>query len=379
MIVRRTFNPRGVFMRSICKVALMSGISILLASAWSPAAESDPATARAAAQEKSEKVLDGFLAACRENENLTDQQRDQIASLVSAARQDAAARSQAITAALSGVNDELRRALVELADEETPAAIGRLEKLAAGEDSYLAAEASFFLARAYLAEERYEEALPLLTEIIKGKLADRSLQAGEAQFYAGIVQAKLIKRRDAIKSLSAFLEQNPDASERLRVGALHQLEELKTLERGSILDVEDRMDYSRRRLALERSDKPTQTQQKTIIVMLDKLIEAAEEKEQSGSGSGKGKGKGKGRGKGNSPGGKGGKNPAGGAKESAAQAGNADVGPLHHVGRGKPEESWGGLKDKQRDEVLSALKTKFPDRYKQLLEQYYKSLQDEEK
>ena len=108
------------------------------------------------------------------------------------------------------------------------------------------------------------------------------MHAGEALFYQGICHNNLIEREDVMQCLFTFLEQNPDASERLLIGARHMLDELALLDDGSLFDVQGRMDFSRRHLDLEWSGEPTKTQQTTIITMLDKLIEEAEEKENSG-------------------------------------------------------------------------------------------------
>jgi hypothetical protein len=346
-----------------------------LLAATAGAAEDEPPVKSPAAAASPEQIIDEFVKSCQENKDLSDARRQEVLALVAARRAQPDSSQQAITDALCAVSAEFQEALSALGDENTRGAIERLEKLSASGNRFLAADAAFFLARAYILEERYEESLPLLTDVTGGKFAGHTLNTPEALFLKGVSQAKLLKRKEAIQTLQAFREQSAAAPERLRVGAEHLLDELRSLEKGSIVDVEGRMDYSRRRLTLERSDQPTQREQKTIVAMLDKLIEAAEEKEKSGGGGGGG-GKGKGRGR---QGGKGGQNPAGGATQSAAGAGKAETGPLHRVPRGKPEDTWGGLKDKQRDEVLSALKARFPDRYKQLIEQYYKSLQDEDK
>ncbi len=49
-----------------------------------------------------------------------------------------------------------------------------------------------------------------------------------------------------------------------------------------------------------------------------------------------------------------------------------------------PEKSsdsipWGDLKNKEREEALQLLKEKFPGRYTELIENYYKSLAEERK
>ena len=48
------------------------------------------------------------------------------------------------------------------------------------------------------------------------------------------------------------------------------------------------------------------------------------------------------------------------------------------VHSGGPTTPWADLRNKAReDETFTAMKTKFPARYRQLIEQYYRSLQEE--
>ncbi len=55
------------------------------------------------------------------------------------------------------------------------------------------------------------------------------------------------------------------------------------------------------------------------------------------------------------------------------------MGGLHRVNRGDAKDSWGNLPQKEREKVLAGLKGKFPDRYKKLIEQYYKSFQEDKR
>lgn len=47
--------------------------------------------------------------------------------------------------------------------------------------------------------------------------------------------------------------------------------------------------------------------------------------------------------------------------------------PLSRIG---PQSPWSTLREKERDPVYNAIQEKFPARYRQLIEQYYKSFQD---
>lgn len=52
------------------------------------------------------------------------------------------------------------------------------------------------------------------------------------------------------------------------------------------------------------------------------------------------------------------------------------MGALHNVTRGKAGDSWGDLKEKEKQEVINAFKAKFPARYRKAVEEYYKKLQE---
>ena len=52
------------------------------------------------------------------------------------------------------------------------------------------------------------------------------------------------------------------------------------------------------------------------------------------------------------------------------------MGGLHRVNRGNAKDDWGSLPPKEREKILNSLKARFPNRYKQLIEQYYKSFSE---
>ncbi|MEX0586570.1 MAG: tetratricopeptide repeat protein [Pirellulales bacterium] len=232
--------------------------------------------------DKLDRVLDSFLKSVSEDKSLDEAKRRAVLTLVEAQRADADRRVTAITDALAAVNDDFRGALAALAAEDVKTAIGALEKLVAAKDEYLAAEAAYFLARALVIEERCEDALPLLEKLTK-KMADQSMYSGDAQFLLGVCHLQLLDRRQAISALEKFLKDYPDAPERLRVGAYRQVEELKGMREGSLVDVHDRMGFSRRKLQLEDSGQKTRSEQDKIIAMLDVLIKEAEDREKGGT------------------------------------------------------------------------------------------------
>jgi tetratricopeptide (TPR) repeat protein len=350
----------------VCRSGLwLAGLALLVGSSVS-----------AFAVESADQVLDRFVGELEGRKSLPPEARKQVADLVKLLRADPEGKALAVTEALRAISPEYQKALTELGDENLGSALPALAKLAGSDDPWLAADAAYFLARGYLIGERFEDAMPLLEEL-RSKQADRSTHQAEALFLQGVAQIQLLKHKDAMASLSQFMKDYPEAPERMRVAAFRQLEQLKLVEEGTLSDVQLRMDYSRRKLGLEDTGKDTREQQDKIIGMLAKLIKAAEDREaeckggnckKPGDKPGQGQGsegdsqaQGQGQGKEGKTG--------GGSK-------NTDTEAVKRLHRGGPQSPWSNLRDKDRDPVYSAIKEKFPGRYQQLIEQYYKSFDE---
>lgn len=329
------------------------------------------APAVAVAADAVDATIDAFAKSVEADTSLDAAKRDAVLAQIARQRGDELARRDTITDALRLLHPPFAQALEALSGDEPAGAEAALSELAKSKEPYLAAHARFYLARAHTFAERYEQAEPLLAEVT-GPAADRTLYTGDALFLLGVCQNELLKHDEARKTLSQFIEQHPEAPERMRVGAMQIMQEMDIFAAGSLLEVHDRMDFARRRLALADPGKTTQNQQEKVITLLDKLIKEAEEKEKQGGGGGGGGGNGNGPPSGNNQ-------PSSPATESTAPVGETRIGALHRVNRGDAADTWGNMPKKQRDAVLAALKARFPDRYKELVEQYFKSLQDEKK
>lgn len=322
-----------------------------------------------------DQVLDSFLTAVKENKDFSAQQVQKATEIFTALRAEADGKSIAVTEALRELYPDFKDALTTLGEENLQDAVTKLGKLRDAKDPYLAADAAYFLARAYMLDERYEDALPLL-EDATGKNADKTARGGESLFLRGVAYVQLIQRKEAMECLKSFLDIYPEAPERMRVGAFRQLEALKLYEDGTLTDVQFRMEFSRRKLSLEDAGHATREQQKKIIDILAKLIKAAEDKESSSKGSGKPK-----------PGQKPGQGSEGESQakgEGQGQQGTSgggskgtDSDTVKRLHRGGPTSPWSQLRDRERDPVFNAIKEKYPARYQQLIEQYYKSFSDE--
>ena len=225
--------------------------------------------------------LDEFAQAIAANDSLTDDQRQQAAETIDQLKADDEMPSYIASEVLMQLYPEFEDAMAALGEEEVDAAVTKLSELAKGDDKHLAAEATYYIGRAHMMSEHYELALPVWKSILEDH-AETTFRTAEALFFKGMSESQLLKRKEAIASLDRFILDYEDAPERMQVAAWHELELLRAIEEGTLVDVQDRMDFSRRRLAIEETGKDTQEEQEKIVAMLEKLIEQAEQQEQQG-------------------------------------------------------------------------------------------------
>ena len=335
----------------------------------------------AAPQAKSpEEIIQQFMEYVSKREDVPSEKRTEIKKEVESLQEDPYSQDVIVTLVQRELSPEFSAALDHLVNEDLPAAQESLTKLTESEDPYLAAESSFYLARSYIMEDKYEQALPHL-QAIGDRWSEHTLHSPESLFLRGVSEIRVLKRREAADSLAAFLKQYPNASERMKIAAFRMLDLLRQTEDGSLRDVQALMEYSRRRLTLEVPDKKTQEAQDKAVALLEKLIEKAEEQESKGQGKSDGQKKEQSKSQGNnqsesqSQGSPSQSNSGQGGSNQNDQSPDKVVREL----QGGPKTPWDHLRNKQREEkAFAALKAKFPNRYQRLVEQYFRSLQDEE-
>lgn len=284
--------------------------------------------------------------------------------------------ADAITEGLIAVYPKYGSAVDSAEGDDLSAASRLLTPLTKSDDKYLAADASFFLARMLMNGEQFESALPLLNSL-KNDFAEHSVHVGVSDYFIGVAHAGLLENQKAIDAFTSFIDSNPDAPERMRVSAWRQVQRLQSITKGKLDDVHQRMDYSRRRLDLEKTDDPTQVQQEKVVTMLTKLIKDAEKKECSGScknckKSGKSK-----------PGG--GKKKSGSNKQqqqkksqSGKDAKAADGKAIVKTYEDTPASPWSRLRDRSRDPANNAIKDKLPAKYRDIVEKYMEKANGED-
>lgn len=227
------------------------------------------------AQDQVEQAIDRFVSHVDAQSDLSETIREEAKQVIAEMRADDYSRRDCMIEGLCILYPEFESALIALGEERIVEAVSSLSDMLSSEDAYLAAHARYFTARTLMRQERYEPALIWLIFSVADE-DNHLLTGGESQFLQGVCYAGLLKREKAQEAFDTFLDENPDASERLRVGAWRQQEQLAALREGSLQDVQERMEFVRRRLGLEDASGQTQGRQEEIINMLAQLIEEAE-------------------------------------------------------------------------------------------------------
>ncbi len=274
--------------------------------------------------------------------------------------------------ALAVLYPTFRRAL-DAFDASRPEVVSELlTPLMASDDPFLRATAGYYLARARIDQGRLEEAEVLLTELTApaAEIEQFTPYAAHVWFLRGFCEASNLRYEPAAKSLAVVAAEFGDAPESVANGAKQLALELERREQGNLAEVSSLLSYAFARLHVADATPRVRERQDQAVALLDKLIKEAEDREKSqcgGGGSGGGQGQ---KSPGTTP-------PKGGADQSSAPEGAGRIGDLHSVDKANPGEMWGKMPPAEREKILQSLRDRFPSRYRQLVEQYYRSLAEQ--
>ena len=186
-----------------------------------------------------QKVTESFLQHLGSLDSLDADQKTDIQKTVQQLGLEES--TDALTEGLIQIYPEYSSAVVASDDDDVDSAIELLAPLADSEDKFLAADASFYLARTLMNNQRFEDALPRLQDLV-GELSEFTVHHGSAQYFMGVAQAGLLKNDQAVQSFTKFLRSNPHAPERLRVSAWRQIQQIQSIQEGKLDDIYQRMD-----------------------------------------------------------------------------------------------------------------------------------------
>ena len=211
----------------------------------------------------------------------------------------------------------------------------------------------------WLAREKlYDEAHEQLAELRVEDVVDPATLL----FYQGVVHHRMLHKEPGLKAVSRLLENQQEIPRRYASLARLMQADLAELKDESLDHIARRMDDIQRRLELGRAGPKVRGVEDGVIKSLDKLIEQIE-KAQAAAAAAAGSGGGSMR-----P-----SSPMPDSRLARAQgAGNVDK---KNIGS---KSGWGDLPPKQRQEALQQIGKEFPAHYRDLVEQYFRKLANED-
>ncbi len=275
-----------------------------------------------------------------------------------------------LTQGLTLVSAEFRKGLDAYDADEYAACADRMAKLGGDADPFVAVNAAAYEIKSLIALDQTLEAGKRIARLLDdngGRLATYSYFSAEIDFLRGYCLLADLQYESAAEALAQFLSDYSNAPQRLLIPARQILLELANREPGRIGEVVDLMQFSNRRLKNADSGEIVQTRQQRILDILDTLIAEAEERERNACSAGAG-GSGGGRNQSQS------QSPSNPMQDSVLPGGGFSEGELRAARRANPGEMWGAMPPTERERILQALRESFPNRYRQLVEQYYEEL-----
>jgi hypothetical protein len=229
-------------------------------------------------------------------------------------------------------------------------------------DGFIRANLQLYHGRWLSRHRYYDEALVALAAVKPEEVLDPA----SLLFFQSVAAHKLVMPKEGLATISRLLDDVADAPVRYRSVASLMQQDLAAVEPESLDHISRHMGDIQRRLDLARAGKKVQKQEDDVIAMLDKMIKKLEDEEcKACQGGGGGGGK------------AGGNRSAGPANQSNA-AGGGGPGQITKKNINKATE-WGNLPEKERQASLQGVPRDFPSHYRDIIEQYFRRLAEDEK
>lgn len=324
-----------------------------------------------------------------------------VKDLSQGARNTSADNAERICRAFSLVDRRFGKAWALLQSGNNKDAAQAFKPLISTRDtSYLAAAKRFCYAEALAGMGRNEDAVDAYTDLVKA-MPDRFSFSSLALLKAGRTYERMHRRYYAMTLYNLWVESFGLLDTETAKELAKRADEIAADYNDPLGTLSGKMSTVADRLAAVDSGRGTQEKQKEIIAMLDDLIATAEEccsgsgqaqgkcskcgkagcqGECQGGGKGSGEGSGKGSGKGSGSG------PASGIGIPSSPATvsrlvtGATVRPsgLSEVRPSDGSDDWGKMAPRQREKLLETFKETMPERYREMIRDYYKRLASNE-
>jgi hypothetical protein len=214
-----------------------------------------------------------------------------------------------------------------------------------------------YLARWMVRNQLFDEAAVQLEHLEPEQVVD---PAG-LLFYQSVVYQRMLKKELGLASISRLLEKPNDIPKRYASIAKLLQADLEQLKDESLDHIARRMNDVERRLDLGRAGTKTREVEDGVIKSLDKLIKDLEDQAAAAAAAAGAQGAAK---------------PTTPAQESRPMGGK---GPGQVAKKDIGNQSgWGELPPKERQEALQEIGKDFPNHYRDMIEQYFRKLANEE-
>jgi len=246
--------------------------------------------------------------------------------------------------------------------KEVPAALKDTKQ-----NNFYRANLALLFAKSISNRRVYEEALEALKTVRPEYVADPSAYF----FYRSVAAHALMKKDEAAQSIIRLLDDVADAPDRYKMVATLMFFDMQSWkpDEKDLTNISKLMDNSGRRLDLARGGKITQDIQKKIVFRLDEVIKELENQAKGNCNCNGGQ----------CPGGQPGNNPGNTNTPSSPQndsfgGKNSGDGKVDEKKLKELAENWGKLPEKERAKAMMELTKDLPPRYREIIENYAKTI-----
>jgi len=246
------------------------------------------------------------------------------------------------------------------APTETPSLL-----LDATQDTFFRTNIALAFAKNAATKKVYEEAL----EALNATTPEAAIDPAALYFFKAVSEFSTMRKEAAATSVLRLIDDVVDAPDRYKRVAIEMFFEMQnwSADPKDLSNIERLMDNSGRRLELARGGEKTQTIQKKIVFRLDELIKELENQCKGQCNGGNCPNGGNKPGNGNTV------NPSSPAPDSVPMGGtgpgNVDEKKLRQIAA-----EWGSLPPEKRAKIIEDITKEAPAKYKPLLDEYFKSL-----
>lgn len=253
-----------------------------------------------------------------------------------------------------------------LAEARDPAAAAPKEVPAllkdAKQPAFLRNNLALAYAKAISGKRIHEEAL----DALKAAVPEQVVDPAAYYFHKAVAEHALVQKKDAVYSITRLLDDVTEAPERYKMVATLMFMDMRNWkdEEKDLSNIARLMDNIERRLDLARGGPKTQEIQKKVVFRLDELIKELENQAKGNSGQ--------------CPGG--GQQPGPGTNQPSSPQQDSQIQTNSGPGVVDPKklqnlaQNWGKLPEKERAKAMMELTKDLPPRYREVIEEYFKTL-----